>query len=146
MAKWRRLIISSSGYVVQSRPDLSILPKTGDTPKLGLLVTHKVALGRTAEFEAITKNDVLPIFGKTNLKALLMGKVALGGDSNEYLSMIWFDSFDELQKWGTAAQLQGFGKVAPKEAGIVLHRETAVYRYLPELSIRPSAPKAGDKE
>lgn len=146
LAKWRRLIISSSGYLIQSRPDLSILPKPGDTPKLGLLVRHKVALGRTAEFEALAKSDVLPILGKTNVKAFLMGKVALGGDANEYLSMTWFDSFEEIQKWATAAQQQGFSKIAPKEVGITLHRETAVYRYVPELSIRPEPPKAGDKE
>jgi len=146
VAKWQRLIISSRGYLVQLRPDLSILPKPGDTPKLGLLVRHKVAVGRTAEFESLTKSDVLPLLGKTNVKAFLLGKVALGGDSNEYLSTTWFDSFEEIQKWATAAQLQGFGKIAPKEVGITLHRETTVYRYLPELSISPSVPKAGDKE
>lgn len=145
-AKWRRLIVSSSGFLTQLRPELSILPKPGQAPKLGLLVRHTVAVGRTADFEAIYKSDYLPVTTKAGLKVSLVGKVSLGGDSNEYLTMNWFDSFDEIQKWATAAQMQGFGKIAPKEVGITLHRETAVYRYLPELSIAPAPPKAESKE
>ena len=145
VAKWSRMIISSRGYLVGMRPNLSIMPKTNDAPKLALLVSHKVALGRTAEFEAIMKNDYLPIFEKTNLKALFMGRVSLGGDVNEYLSVSRFDSFEEIEKWAIAAQLEGFGKLAAKEVGIVLQRESAVFRYLPELSIRPAVQKAENK-
>jgi hypothetical protein len=146
VAKWARMIDSYRGFVVTARPDLSLPPKTNEAPKLALVVTHKVALGRTAEFEGITKNEVLPILGKTGvIKGMLMSKVALGGDSNEYISSSLFDSYGDIQKWATAAQMQGFGKVAPKEVGITLHRETAVYRYVPELSISPAAQKAENK-
>lgn len=145
LAKWLRLIVSSRGYLVGMRPNLSIMPKTNDAPKLALLVTHKVAVGRGAAFEDIVKNETLPIFQKTNVKAFLMGRVALGGDSNEYLSVMRFDSFEEIEKWAVAAQLQGFGKIAEKEVGITLHRETAVLRYVPALSIRPEAQKAENK-
>ncbi len=141
-AKWLRLIVSSRGYLVQMRPNLSILPKTNDAPKLALLVTHKVAVGRGAAFEDIVKNETLPIFQKTNVRAFFMGRVSLGGDANEYLSVLRFDSYEEMEKWAVAAQLQGFGKIGEKEVGITLHRETAVFRYRPDLSIRPEPQKA----
>lgn len=140
------MVASTRMFIVQARPDLSLMPKTNDAPKMAVVVTHKIALGRTAEFESIVKNEVLPIFGKAGvIKGTLMSKVVLGGDANEYISLVMVDSFEDIQKWGAAAQMQGFGKIAPKEAGIVLHRETAVYRYLPELSIQPAAQKAENK-
>ncbi|MBS1808746.1 MAG: hypothetical protein JST84_11185 [Acidobacteria bacterium] len=144
-AKWLRLIVSSRGYLVQMRPTLSLMPKTSAAPKLALLVTHKIAVGRAAEFEAIVKNETVPILQKTDVKAFLVGRVSLGGDANEYLSVLRFDSYEEMEKWAVAAQLQGFGKIAEKEVGITLHRETAVFRYRPDLSIRPEPQKAEAK-
>ncbi len=141
-AKWLRLIASSRAYIVQLRPDLSIIPNPGAPPsKLALAVTITVAPGRTAEYESFLKNDLLPIAKKAWSKGILISKVVLGGDGSEYRALIPVDSFEELEKEAQAATLAGFGRIGVKTAGIVLHSETAVYRYVPELSIRPEGQK-----
>ena len=141
-AKWLRLIASSRAYLAQFRPDLSIIPTPGAPPaKLGLSITVTVAPGRTAEYESYVKDDLLPIIKKAWAKGVVISKVVLGGDGSEYHAVIPLDSFDELEKGSQVAALAGFGKLAAKVAGVVLHSETAVYRYVPELSIRPEAQK-----
>ena len=89
------------------------------------------------EFENYVKNDVLPIVKKTNPTGHLVHKITLGGDTEEYLSATLLDSFADFEKWGAALAKEGYGNIVAKRVGIVLRREMAVYRYVPELSIRP---------
>ena len=67
----------------------------------------------------------------------MISKVVLGGDGSEYRALIPLDSFDELEKGSQVALREGMSRIGAKTAGIVLHSETAVYRFVPELSIRP---------
>jgi hypothetical protein len=41
---------------------------------------------------------------------------------------------------------EGFGQVSAKRAGIVMRRESAVYRYIPELSLPQPAPPGAAKK
>ncbi len=54
--------------------------------------------------------------------------------------------FEELEKSAQTAIREGFARIQPKTAGIILHTENTVLRYAPELSIRPEAQKADNKE
>ncbi|MGH9845304.1 MAG: hypothetical protein ACREEM_41855 [Blastocatellia bacterium] len=58
--------------------------------------------------------------------------------------MFWVDSFTGLSKWAASFAQAGSGPGA-RLAGIVVHQESTVYRYVPELSIRPEARKAENK-
>jgi quinol monooxygenase YgiN len=116
---------------------LSIAPKPGYTPKIGVLVINSVAPGRTEDFEKSSK-EVIAAIGKTNAKGCLAFKMVLGGDPNEYNSLVLFDSFADIQKFGPA-----FGKALTEaklgpDAGTVIHREYTVIGYVPELSIQPA--------
>ena len=142
-AKWVRMIAGSHACVVQLRPDLSVnLPKPG-TPhaKFGYNNVITIAPGRTAEYESYVKNDLLPIMQKSYPQGVLVSKVLLGGNGNEYRVLIPVDSFADLERGLLATAQEGFAKAQQKSAGIVLHAENSIFRYVPELSISPSAPK-----
>lgn len=134
--KRNRMIESSRQFIVQGLPDLSTPPTGNGSPKLAVTLTVNVAPGRAADYEAYVKNDVLPILRKAGGKGRLVSRVILGGDTNQYLTLSLFDSFDEYDKFLQAlAKVEGYSKLSAKTAGIVLHRENAVWRYVPELSL-----------
>ncbi len=139
-----RLTHSNHTYLVQFLPALSAnVPKPDAPPaKAALAVRITVAPGRTTEYESYVKNDVLPILQKAYPKGVLTAKVLLGGNGNEYRVLALVDSFEELEKNMLTAAREGFVKIQPKSAGIILHTETSVLRYVPDLSIQPEAQKA----
>jgi hypothetical protein len=145
-AKRQRLIAGSHGYIVQLRPDLSAnLPKPDAPPARGALAVRiTVAPGRQAEYESSVKTDLLPILQKAFPKGVLTSKVLLGGNGNEYHVLALTDSFADLERGLTAAVAEGLMKIQSKTAGIILHTENSVLRYVPELSIRPEPQKAGN--
>ena len=134
--KWSLMVNDTRQFIVQAKPELSILPKTNDAPKLAVVYRIRIAPFRTSEYEEVFKNFALPQFRKTEQKAFLMSRVGFGGDSNEYFGMFLVDSFTDMGKWSGSFANAGSGAGA-KLAGIVVQQESAVYRYVPELSIRP---------
>jgi hypothetical protein len=123
------------------RPDLGIALPSGYVPKLAVMSTTSVAPGRTADYEKHSK-ELLPVMGKTNVKGMLVRRVAFGGDPNKYLSLVLCDSFTDMDQFGPAfTKAATEAKLAPQPAGIVMHSERTIVRYVPELSIQPSAQK-----
>ncbi len=135
ITKFRRMLVSRHAFIVRAMPELSIPPKTNDAPKLAVVYRTKIAPDRAQEFEELFKTYTLPWISKAAQKAYLMSKVGFGGDSNEYFGMFLLDSFTDMGKWGSSFPAGGSG-MGQKRFGIVLSSETAVYRYVPELSIR----------
>jgi hypothetical protein len=80
---------------------------------------------------------------KTNAKGMYINRVGLGGNPNEYLVFVPFDSFEELGKFAAARNKAAAElKTPPPVAGLVLDEQWAVYRYVSELSIAPAPAKA----
>lgn len=144
-AKRGQMIISSRTFVMQSRPELSIAPNSSYTPKLAIVVRQSMMPGHRLDYENYVKNDILPIVKKTNPRGFLVNKVTVGGDTEEYIGVTLVDSFADSERWVAALQKEGYLNVLLKQAGFMAHREQVMYRYVPELSIRPEPPKAGDK-
>ena len=140
--KWSQMVTDTRQFIVRARPELSIPPKTNEAPKLAVVYRVKIAPNRANEYEDIFKNFALPQFRKTAQKALLMSSVGFGGDSNEYICMFLVDSFTDMEKWTESFAQAGSSGAGAKLVGIVVSQESAVYRYVPELSIRPEAQKA----
>ncbi|MBS1791176.1 MAG: hypothetical protein JST85_25925 [Acidobacteria bacterium] len=142
-AKRAQLIASNHIFTMESRPELSIPLPQNQIPKLAFVFRQSVAPGRSADFESYVKNDALPLIKKAAPQAYLVTKVGAGGDTEEYHTVTLADSFADYERWTDALQKEGYAnKVATKRAGIVLHRELAVYRYLPELSLPQPATQA----
>lgn len=139
MAKMQPLIKNIRSYMLTGRTDLSINPETGYTPKLAIEGSPEVAPGRTEEYEKGLK-DALPVIGKTGVKGVITCKVGLGGNQNEYSLLVLFDSFGDVEKFGPAFQKAvAEAKLSPPQPGIVMHRESVVWIYAPELSVEPTA-------
>jgi hypothetical protein len=141
MSKLQRLTLSSNTLMITSLPELSIAPASGYEPKQGVLIAMSVAQGRTAEFEK-GRNEMLAVARKTNIKGYLANRVTMGGNPNQYNFLTLFDSFADMNQWGPAfSKAMTEAKLAPQPAGLVAQSERIVIRYVPELSIRPSAQK-----
>jgi hypothetical protein len=140
MTKLRRLSVSSHSFIITTRPDLSITPASGYTPKLAVLNQTTVTPGRMAEFEE-RQNKQLAFIGKTNLKGLRVSRINMGGNRNAFDSLILFDSFTDINQFGPALRNATAEANLPAQPGVVANSETIVLRYIPELSIRPAAQK-----
>lgn len=138
MLRLNELTYSPRIFMMNGRSDLGIPMQQGYEPKLEVMVKVKVAPGRQADFEKNQK-AYMAAFGKTNVKGILAAQVGMGGNPDEYLSVLLFDSFADIEKFGLSLQkLLAEGKL-PSPSGIVLSREITVLRNLPELSLAPAA-------
>ena len=134
-AKRATMIVSTRSYIMQARPEMSLAPSSDYIPKLAFVTRASIAPGRSLEHESYIKTDVLPILKKANSKGQLVNKVAQGGDTEMYITATLLDSFADYDKWAAALQKEGYANVVAKRAGIMAHRESVVYRYVPELSL-----------
>jgi hypothetical protein len=134
--KNRRFLDSTRSFFAQTRPDLSSPIKMTTPPKIAVLSDIGIAVGKAAEYEAFVKADVLPVMRKAKL-GYVVAQTMLGGDVNEYSSLIFYDSFADLGK-GTPFQrvlgAEGERQIAAKAAAFVRKIERSVLRYVPDLS------------
>jgi hypothetical protein len=140
-AKLQRLTVSARTYGITSMPEVGVAPAPGYKPKLAVLIATSVEPGRAGEFEKIRKEQVA-VMRKTNSKGYLASRVNMGGDYNQYNFLNLFDSFADMNQWGPAfSKTTTEAKLASQPAGLVVHSERTVIRYIPELSIQPPAQK-----
>lgn len=135
-AKNTRFIESTHALVLETRPELSMPPAANYQAKLFVVTTITVAPGHTDDYESYVKTALLPVIKQAAPKGYLLGRVAYGGATNQYMSALFMDSWADLQRYREAVA-KGFAaaKLAGKTAGIVLGQENAIYRLIPELSI-----------
>jgi hypothetical protein len=140
-AKNARFTESTHALALEMRPELSMPPAQNYQAKIFVLTTTTVAPGRDEEYETLVRTAVLPAIKKSAPKGYLIGRVAYGGATNQYMSAVFVDSWADLQRYREAfAKESAAARVGPKSAGIVTGRENAIYRFVPELSIVPTMP------
>jgi hypothetical protein len=140
-AKAGTLVKGVHRYVVRTRPDLGVMSSKPYAPKLAVISSLHVAVGRNQEFENWTKNEYLPVMAKGGT-TYLVSQTIFGGDPNEYVTLVMRDSFAEIDKGPVAVQVlgpEGAQKLFDKlPAGTVTHIERSITRFVPELSIIPA--------
>jgi hypothetical protein len=137
--KNRRFIVSSHTYADQTRPDLGNEVKMAGPPKLALLSNVQIALGKGSDYEALVKSDVLPVMRKARL-GYAVSQTVLGGDINEFTTLIFYDTFADIGKGHPFDRIlgtDGSRQLTAKAVGIVTHVERSIVRYVPELSFAP---------
>ena len=135
----RRFIVSSHTYADQTRPDLGYEIKMSGPPKLALLSNVRIALGKGSDYEALVKSDVLPVMRKARL-GYAVSQTVLGGDINEFTTLIFYDTFADIGKGHPFDRIlgaEGSRQLTAKAVGIVTHVERSIVRYVPELSFAP---------
>jgi hypothetical protein len=137
--KNRRFIASSHTYADQTRPDLGYEVKMSGPPRLALLSNVQIALGKGSDYEALIKSDGLPVMRKARL-GYAVSQTVLGGDNNEFTTLIFYDTFADIGKghpFDRIVGADGSRQLTAKAIGIVTHVERSIVRYVPELSFAP---------
>jgi hypothetical protein len=137
--KNRRFIVSSHTYADQTRPDLGYEVKMSGPPKLALLSNVQIAFGKGSDYEALVKSDVLPVMRRARL-GYAVSQTVLGGDINEFTTLIFYDTFADIGKGHPFDRIlgaDGSRQLTAKAVGIVTHVERSIVRYVPELSFAP---------
>jgi hypothetical protein len=133
----QRMVDSMHDFMLTPRPDLNIPPKEGYEMKLIANFTIGIAPGRSEDFEKNAKIAIDAI-GKTNVKGILIGRVGLGGNMNEYILSILYDSFTQMMNNEPAIQKELAAADLTPLTGIVHYQKSEVLVRLPELGIQPA--------
>lgn len=137
--KNRRFLVSSHTYAEQMRPDLGYEVKMSGPPKLALLSNVQIAFGKGSDYEALVKSELLPVMRKAHL-GYAVSQTVLGGDINEFTTLIFYDTFADIGKGHPFDRIlgaDGSRQLTAKAVGIVTHVERSIVRYVPELSFAP---------
>lgn len=142
-AKFRKMINGNRTTVIESRPDLSLLPPAGTVPKMAVVAYVQVAQNRNAEYENFIKNEWLPVVKQSGVAYYLVYQTLLGGNVNEYITVTAHENYAELEKgpppFRVLGQEGGMKLMQKMPVGVVEKLERVVMRFNPELSFRPAA-------
>jgi hypothetical protein len=136
-SKSRRFVAGSRSYVVRIRPDLSYPAETWP-PTLAVLSTASIAPGRMTDYTNFIKNEILPV-QKQAQAPYLVSQTVFGGDANEVVTLSLVKTFADLDKGPATVRVLGpeaAAKLSQKTAGLVMHAERFVMRYVPDLSFK----------
>ena len=137
LSNMQRTVANSRTFLLNPMPDLNIPPKQGYEIKMGVMATISVAPGRKDEYIKNSK-ELIAAVGKTNAKAVLTGNVGLGGNPNEFIIFVAFDSFADLGQFPQSmGKVMETTKLTP-ETGVTTHVEYMVVKMAPELGIQPA--------
>ena len=147
LAAWQTkagsLVNSVRRFIIRTRPDLSFMASSTATPKLAVLNFIEIAPNRNNDFENYLKNDFVPVMRQAGV-TYLVSQTIFGGNANEYITLTMRDSFADLDKGPVHVQAlgpEGAQKLMQKmPAGTVMNVERSITRFVPELSIMPTAP------
>jgi len=141
--KANSLVNSVRRFIIRTRPDLSFMTQGAGTPKLAVITFLHLAPNRNTDFENYLKNDFVPVMKQAGV-TYVVSQVIFGGDANQYITLTMRDSFADLDKGPVLVQAlgaEGAQKLMQKlPTGTVVQTERSITRYVPDLSIRTTAP------
>lgn len=141
LAKSRTFQTSLKRYVVDTRPDLSYIKENVTPFGTVAVVSHATAAaGRTAEVESWVKSDLLPAMRRSDVPGYRVSKVSLGGNANEYITLVLHANMAELEKgppvYRVMSKDDGDKLYAKLAAGALTNVERYVVKLSGDLSIR----------
>jgi hypothetical protein len=139
-AKYRRLVESSTTYLMRYRADLSSPPQMTGPPKLAIVTFISTASGRGTDFANVIKSDVSPAVRKAQTGYLVF-QTMLGGDINGFVTVAPVESFATLTLPTPIVKAMGqdaYDRLTAKTAGLVTGLERHVMQFNPDLSFRPA--------
>ncbi len=135
-AKLRRCIDGSQTFVSSAVPDLSNSPD-GEMPAIGVYTRVRVAPGRMQEYQNFLKNEVLPLYKKTNTR-YVVNRRGLGANTNDLtqITMVGgkYADLDAGSPLTRVLGTDGAAKLMAKTAGMATLVEQVVRVRVPELS------------
>lgn len=139
--KVRRMIVAQRTLAINVFPE-SILPPASYVPKFVILNFNYAEPGRAGDYAAYLRDDFLPAIRKGKPVGFAASRILHGGDANEFVTARYLEKMADLDG-PNALQLaignDAAAKLQAKTAGMFQRQERRIYRYVPELSIRPTS-------
>jgi len=136
-------IESSHRIIAEIQPDLSI-QQTTEMPKMIRVLTTEVRPDKYRDYLALVKSDILPAYQKSGSKLYEFSETIYGGSNTEVTSVTAMDNWAELDGgFGLEKSLgkEGYEAIRAKVRPLIVRAEYDEYRFQPELSYLPPAPK-----
>jgi len=137
MSALERMVVSIHTFMLIPQPDLNIPPAEDYEWKLIAKITMGTAPGRREDFIKGFK-PIVDAIGKTNVKGVLIGQVGFGGNLDEYITYVLYDSFTEMTNNDPVIQKELAAIDLTPLNGVVYYRDSEVMVRIPELCIEPT--------
>lgn len=131
----RNAVESSRHVLAKFAPELSLYPGPLPERTFGRMMTVRIKPGKALEFEDTIKSMLLPALKQAGYKDYRVNRVLLGGAVGEYIIVMPFAKWADLDGLATTEKLMGASYKAylAKIAETVDHADTQVMRTVPEL-------------
>ena len=131
---WRHTVDSRRVLILEELEQLSMQPAEATT--LARFATIDVHQGKTAEFEALWKSDILPAIKKSGITGYVLYRVAAGGSSSEYRGFMPLKKFADLDGFDIFGGLseQELAALNAKTASVIRNVEVVIATLDAELS------------
>jgi hypothetical protein len=144
--KLRKLTVSTRRVLLRNRPDLSIAPDASAAPPKFIVITHvNTKPGVTQAYEGLLKNELLPALKTAGAKSYLVSQTVYGGSLTEYHTVVFRNSFADLDKPSelvASIGQAGVEKLLAKSGPMVDHVERYIGALMPDLSYFAGSPAA----
>ncbi|MFN7939858.1 MAG: hypothetical protein U0R19_41405 [Bryobacteraceae bacterium] len=122
LPEYRKSVSGTTRLLVRPVADSAIRDVPVGSMPIVVVQRIRVEFGRRAEFEARSKNSVVPALKKAGVKRYVLSRVVFGGGANEYVSVRLHASLADAEKGNQAVTS------VPMPAGLVLSSERMVFR------------------
>jgi hypothetical protein len=131
---------SGSTLIEELLPELS-MPRPSGPPTLIRLARSRIRADKTAEFESIVKDELLPAYKKAGEPSLTVRRARFGAPNNEYYMSSRMSGWADVGKESLRKSMgeEAYKKMVSKLTALTVERELNVYRFRQDLSYTPSA-------
>lgn len=135
-------IDSHTVAVARIRPELSIIPdeqqaQQAQQPELLMLITDTVMPGKSFEYEAFIRDEILPALRQTDIPAAIANEVIFGTEGRTWVFAVPMQGWEELDR--PSPLIEAIGPEAAQQLmqrgdALVDSTKTEVMRYRADLS------------
>ena len=124
----------TTNLVEELLPELS-MPRAAGPPEIIRLARNRIRSDKTAEFESIVKNELLPAYRKAGTP-LTVRRVRFGAPTNDYYLSSRLASWADVgvESIRKAMGDEAYQRMVAKLTAITMERELNLYRFRPDLS------------
>ncbi len=135
---------SSTMIIEELLQNLSMPTRPTEPPEIIRLARNRIRPDKTAEFEAIVKDELLPANLKAGSPSFTTRRVRFGGHTHDYYISTRLTGFADIANPGITKTMgeEAYRRMVAKLSAITLQRELNLYRFRPDLSYSSEAKSA----
>jgi len=132
----RGCVEGSTMLVEELLPELSTTTTPSEPPTMIRMARSRIRSDKTAEFEAIVRNELLPGSLKAGVKSFSVRRVRFGGPTTDYYISTRVDSWADAtaDKLSKAMGAEAYRAMVAKLTAITTSRDINLYRFRQDLS------------